>query len=387
MLCYSIWLSGIEQFLDTRIGAVFDDKLLLLWGSNYGPLTLGGQYWRVLTSPFVHMNAFHLGGNMLFLWALGKRLDRLVGRARMLVIYLLTGAAGSLASLIWYPTILMAGSSGAIYGLGGALIALLALAKLNLSLRQTLGILLWIVVMMPLRLLFGYLPKTNDYVVYANHGGGLVGGLAIGVLLAWSLRGSLLQRATRQRWGLAVTTVTLVVVFGGVIAIRYDVVRPYRQRQEVKAVLVGAQKELISKSPKDAAAHVQLAREYRFLSEYDEAAMELRLALEITPGDPDALSQLAVTYILMGHPGDAIPLFRRNLSQGPATASKYTAFSLLLEWTGRLNEAEEMARKAVTLDNRSEVGHRVLASVLSQLHKTEEAERERKVADQLSESH
>src|SRR5215472_9597147 len=76
MLFHSIWLSGAQRLFDTRIGADFDDKELLFWGSDYGPLTLGGQYWRVLACLFVHFNIFHLGGNILFLWLLGRPLDR-----------------------------------------------------------------------------------------------------------------------------------------------------------------------------------------------------------------------------------------------------------------------------------------------------------------------
>jgi membrane associated rhomboid family serine protease/Flp pilus assembly protein TadD len=383
MVSHSTWLSGVQWSLDTPIGAKFDWKLLLLWGSDYGPLTLGGQYWRVLTSLFVHLNIFHLLGNMLFLWRLGKPLDRLLNRTQALVIYLLSGAASSLASLAWHPTWIAAGASGAVHGQAGVLIALLAFAKLNLPRRQTFGILLWIVLLMPFGLLFGHFSKTTDY---AAHAGGLVTGFAIGVFLAWIFRGSPLERATRQRRGLAVTAFILVLSFGGVIAMRYNVVRQYRQRLEVKAFLIAARKEAIAKNPNDAAAHVNLATEYFFQSEYDEAAHELRRALEIKPGDPDTLSHVTDTYMAMGRPEDAIPLFRKNLSQGPSTAGKYTSFSILLELTGNLNEAEEMARKAVALDSRSKRSHQQLASVLSQLHKTEEAERERKLANQLPES-
>jgi membrane associated rhomboid family serine protease len=383
MLFHSIWLSGVQWFIDTPIGADFDDKLLLLWGSDYGPLTLGGQYWRVLTCLFVHFNIFHLAGNMLFLWRMGKQLDRHLSRTQTLVIYLFTGAAASLASLAWHPTHLTAGSSGAILGQAGVLIALLSLARLNLPRRQTFGILLWIVLLMPFELLFGHFSKTTDY---AAHAGGLASGLAIGVLLVWVLRGSPLERAARQRRVLAVTAFILVLSFGGVIAMRYRVVRQYRLALEVKSFLIAAQKEAISKNPNDLNAHQVLATLYSSQTEYDEAANELRRALEIKPGDPDTLFQVAITYMAMGSARDAIPIFQKNLSQGPATAGKYMSFSEVLEQAGNLSEAEEMARKAVALDNRSKRSHQQLASVLSQLHKTEEAEREYKLADQLPES-
>jgi membrane associated rhomboid family serine protease len=384
MLFHSIWLSGVQRFLNTPIGTDFDDKILLLWGSNYGPLTLGGQYWRVLTCLFLHLNIFHLAGNMLFLWRLGKPLDRLLSRKQTLAIYLLTGAASSLTSLAWHPTFLKLGSSGAIFGQAGVLIALLGLAKINLPRRQTRGIVLWIVLMMPFGLLLGHFDKTTDY---AAHLGGLLSGLAIGALLVWVLRGSPLERAARQRRVLAVTAFALVLCFGVVIAVRYDVVRQYRQRLEVNAFLIAAEKEAISKNPNDAAAHQNLATLYLGQSEYAEAVDELRRALEIKPGDPNALSQLVFTYMVIGRARDAIPLFRKNLPQGPTTAGKYASFSFVLEQAGSLNEAEEMARKAVALDNRSKASHQQLASVLEQLHKTEEAELERKLADQLPESH
>ena len=383
MLFHSIWHSGVQRFLDTPIGSDFDDKALLLWGGDYGPLTLGGQYWRVLTCLFVHLNILHLAGNLLLLWRLGKPLDRILNRKRHLIIYLFTGAASSLISLAWHPTSLKLGSSGAIFGQAGVLIALLAFAKLHLPRRQTLGIVFWIVLMTPFGLILGHFDKTTDY---AAHLGGLVSGLAIGILLAWVLRSSPLERTARQRRVLAATAFALVLSFGGVIALRYDVVRQYRQRIEMRTFLIAAEKEAISKNPNDAEPHEKLANLYFLQQEYDEAANELRLALEIKPGDPDALSQLALICMATGQPGGAIPLFRKNLSQGPATAGKYASFALLLEVTGSLNEAEEMARKAVALDNRSKRSHQQLASVLEQLHKTDEAERERKLADQLPDS-
>jgi membrane associated rhomboid family serine protease len=384
MLCHSLWLSGVQQIRDTRIGSDFDDKVLLLWGSNYGPLTLGGQYWRALTCLFVHFNLLHLAGNMLFLWLLGKQLDRHLGKTQTLAIYLFTGAVSSLASLAWHPTFLSAGSSGAIHGQAGVLIALLALTKLNLPRRPILGTLLCMVLLAPFGLLSSQISKITDY---AAHAGGLVSGLALGVLLAWILRGSPSAKVARQRRVLAVTSFALVLGFGGVIAMRHNIVREYRQRLEMRAFLIGIQEEAISKNPDDAAAHEKLATSYFLRSEFDESTNELRRVLEIKPGDPDALSQLAFTYILRGHAGDAIPVFEKNISQGPATADKYAWFSILLEDTASLNEAEEMARKAVALDNRSKGSHQQLASVLSKLHKTEEAERERKLADQLPESH
>ena len=99
---------------------------LIHWGANFGPLTTGGQWWRLLTSMFVHIRLFHIGMNMFVLWDIGRFMERLLGRGGFLVMYLFAGLAGSLASLAWNPFVVSAGASGAIFGLYGGLFAYLA---------------------------------------------------------------------------------------------------------------------------------------------------------------------------------------------------------------------------------------------------------------------
>jgi rhomboid protease GluP len=129
MLIHSLSITGMQAFLNTRIAANFDSELLRRWGSLYGPLALGGQFWRVITSQFVHLNAVHLMFNMLFLWRLGKPLDRLFDRTQTLGIYLLTGAAASVCSLGWQPLADSVGASGGVYGQAGVLIAQFGIAQ------------------------------------------------------------------------------------------------------------------------------------------------------------------------------------------------------------------------------------------------------------------
>lgn len=92
-------------------------------GTDYTPLTLGGQWWRLLTSVFLHFGLLHVAFNMLALYVNGLMAERIFGSVRYLVIYLVAGLAGSVASLLWHPVVNGAGASGAIFGILGALLA------------------------------------------------------------------------------------------------------------------------------------------------------------------------------------------------------------------------------------------------------------------------
>jgi rhomboid protease GluP len=104
-------------------------EMVLAWGANFGPRTLDGQWWRLFSSLFLHFGIVHVGLNMWVLWGLGGLVERLVGNIGFLVLYLVSGLAGSLASLAWDPTIVSAGASGAVFGVCGALLGFLALHR------------------------------------------------------------------------------------------------------------------------------------------------------------------------------------------------------------------------------------------------------------------
>ncbi len=93
------------------------------WGSNFGPYTTDGEWWRLLTSMFIHFGVLHLLFNIWALAIFGPLVERLFGSINYLFIYLVSGIAGSLASLSWHPEINAAGASGAILGILGALLA------------------------------------------------------------------------------------------------------------------------------------------------------------------------------------------------------------------------------------------------------------------------
>jgi rhomboid protease GluP len=98
-------------------------RALVDWGANYGPLTVSGQWWRLLTCVFLHGSLLHIAFNMWCLWDLGRLAESVYGHWTFAVVYLITGIGSSLASVAWNPGVLSVGASGAIFGIAGALIA------------------------------------------------------------------------------------------------------------------------------------------------------------------------------------------------------------------------------------------------------------------------
>lgn len=98
---------------------------LLAWGANFAPRTTNGEWWRLLMSNYIHIGIMHIAFNMWVLWDVGRLVERLVGNAGFVVMYVLSGVFGSVASTLWNPLAVSAGASGAVFGVFGCLIAFL----------------------------------------------------------------------------------------------------------------------------------------------------------------------------------------------------------------------------------------------------------------------
>ncbi|WP_320775508.1 rhomboid family intramembrane serine protease [Streptomyces sp. CRN 30] len=157
------------------VGDRFTERFELI-GRAYVPLlgsvegVADGQWYRLLTSMFLHGSYIHILFNMLSLWWIGGPLEAALGRARYLALYLVSGLAGSaLTYLIAEPNQPSLGASGAIFGLFGATAVLLR--RLNYDMRPVIALL-------AINLIFTFSPGFN--IAWQAHIGGLVAGVVIG---------------------------------------------------------------------------------------------------------------------------------------------------------------------------------------------------------------
>lgn len=159
-----------------------DNESLLNWGANFRPMTLEGEWWRLITCCFLHIGIFHLLMNMYALLYIGVLLEPLLGRTRFITAYLLTGVTASITSLWWHDLTISAGASGAVFGMYGVFLALLTTNLIEKTARQTL--LTSIAVFVGYNLING----LRDGIDNAAHIGGLIGGLLIGYAFIPSLK-------------------------------------------------------------------------------------------------------------------------------------------------------------------------------------------------------
>lgn len=149
-------------------GGSMNIENLIQSGAKYNPAIIDGEWWRIISSMFLHIGVFHLLMNMIALYYLGTAVEKIYGSTRFLVIYFLAGIGGGLTSFAFNIHV-AAGASGALFGLFGALLFFGMIYK-RLFL-QTMG--KSIIFILIINLIFGFMIPQIDM---GAHIGGLVMG-------------------------------------------------------------------------------------------------------------------------------------------------------------------------------------------------------------------
>ena len=187
-----------------------DAEDLLRWGATYGPAITRGDWWRLLTSVFVHAGLLHLAFNMLVLRSIGGLTERLFGNAGFLIVYVLAGLGGSLAGVYWHPVAPAVGASGALFGLYGAVVGFLARERSSIPRDVLISLRRGAVGFVVFNTLISF---TLPNVDIAGH----IGGLLAGALAGYALARPLAPSPGRVR--LATNTAVAVVGLAAVAAI------------------------------------------------------------------------------------------------------------------------------------------------------------------------
>lgn len=188
VITYALIIINVLVFIAMYIfGKGSEDTLtLLLFGANYPVLVRAGDYYRLITSAFLHAGLLHLIFNNYALYVIGSQLESFLGKAKFLIIYLVSAICGSLMSMLFSDGISV-GASGAIFGLLGSLL------YFGYNYRVYLGTVLksQIIPLIILNLIIGFITPGIDN---AAHIGGLLGGLGMTMALGIKYKTSTFEK-------------------------------------------------------------------------------------------------------------------------------------------------------------------------------------------------
>lgn len=171
-----MWLAGGMSAMEA------DERVLVGFGAKVNRLIAEeGQYWRLVTSIFIHIGFIHLFFNCYALMIVGQEIERLYGSTRFVLLYLLTGIAGSIASYLYTPNT-SAGASGAIFGLFGVMATFAFRYRKEIPDMLSKEIKRRVIPLILINLSFGVFIKQIDN---AAHIGGLVAGVLLALIIPY----------------------------------------------------------------------------------------------------------------------------------------------------------------------------------------------------------
>lgn len=318
-------------------------------GANFGPETFGGQWWRLVTSCFLHGGIIHLGFNMWCLWDIGAMAEGLYGPVTYLVLYMISGAAGMLLSATWHFGISSVGASGAIFGLAGALAASFYLGEFSMPRAAILGQARSLILFVGYNLVFGFMPGTHTD--NACHLGGLVSGGIMGALIAR-------KAPMREQWPqrTVILGAVLAAVIGGTLWAQHVygftshifLGREYLQQQQEPTKAVPEFQAAVRRVPRSLPAHYWLAESYREEHDFANAEAELKRIIAIDPKFTPAYYQLGWVYHDLKQREPERQVFSKLLELDPQSADAHLGLGVAAydaqDYTTALAEYQSAAK-------------------------------------------
>ena len=318
------------------------------WGADFGPYTLTGEPWRLLTSVFVHIGIIHIAFNMWCLWSLGALCESLFGSWTFGAVYLISGVAASVTSVAWRPLGLSAGASGAIFGIAGAAIASYYLGEFSVPRIAISGQLRSLVMFAGYNLFFGAISGHTDN---AAHIGGLVSGLILGALIA---RVAPSQNDTARR--LAVLALVSASVLAAFVGLEYWRGYPLlveragdflAEKHPDRAIplLRGA----ILLKPDAVPAHLALGASLAAQQNHDAALREFATVAQVAPSTSGLNYEMGLSYSALKRYDEAIAAFQKELALTGEDAEVEATLSDAYQAKGMTQQAVAAKQKAEQL--------------------------------------
>jgi membrane associated rhomboid family serine protease/Flp pilus assembly protein TadD len=345
-----------------KSGSVMDfPGQVMSFGANIGPLTLSGDWWRLVTYMFLHGGLMHIAFNMWCLWDLGALCESLYGRWTFGALYIITGIAGGVASVGWNPYVSSVGASGAIFGLAGALIASFYLGEFSLPRVAISGTLRSLVFFVGFNVLFGSMFPGIDN---ACHAGGLISGLVLGALIA--------RLAPQYDAPLRRASVVLMValaVIGSAVGVQRWRGGPMGVSRAMESLsesdpnrAITKLQAIVKQQPNLVQAHFSLGDAYFDRGQYPQAEGEFKKVLELQPQNAGARFNLGITFLNEKRREDANAAFAQMVSQDANSAEGHYGLGLVLfdeeKYQAAIEEYKTAARLKPHLSGvYSEIGH------------------------------
>lgn len=302
LFTYVILAINVFLFILLEIqGGSTSTDVLIRFGAKYNPAILDGEWWRIISSVFLHIGMLHLIMNMLALHVVGSLVEQIYGNMRFIIIYLLAGVVGGVTSFAYSPQV-AAGASGAIFGLFGALL------YFGLNHRriffQTMG---WNVIGVILfNIGFGFMVPQIDN---SAHIGGLFGGFVAAAIVYFPKKKQLLHQLLASFLFISITI--MIIWFGSANHAVQQEANQYELARQVKVIndlidqeayeqIITVSTQALDIEPNDYRAELLFYRSYAYsyMSQTDKALKDLETLIRIAPNKiPEAHFNLALIYL------------------------------------------------------------------------------------------
>jgi ribose transport system substrate-binding protein len=334
---------------------------LMQWGANFGPLTLGGQWWRMLSALFLHFGVIHLLLNMFFLANIGSFIEKVFGKVAYLTLYLVAGIAGVAAALAWHPFAVGAGASGAILGLYGALLAVFLRCRKAVPAETWGRLSKGMTAFVGCSLFYGFF---RPEIATDAHLGGLVSGFLLGLFLAQPIPQ---EAVAKRRWRTTVAGISgAALVVATVLTIQLNpklayISRAYAMAQ--KGDLEGAVADydrVIQLDPKLAEAYISRADAKNRQGNLDGAIADCDQAIQLNPKFALAYGVRGRVQQSKGNLDRAIADYSQAIQFDPKLAEVYSARGTAKAVKGDLDGAIADCNRAIQLNPKLTVAHSIL---------------------------